>query len=471
MATDWEEALPAEEFKKQRRKKSELSTEQTTDQLPPYSTEAEQGVLGCILLDPKESMPACIERLEDGPMAFYELRHRAIYERMCEMHKADKPIDVITLQQALKDRNELEAVGGIVYLSSLNDATPSASNLDYYLPIIIEKHLLRKVQILCIETASRIQGTRNPDELVVQLQRDVANLTRHITRHEITSKECAERFVDDFRSRVDLNGQPSGIHTGLCDYDRFTDGLQLGEQVIIGARPSQGKTALGLTLINNICLQRGVPALFISLEMTIEALMRRLIAINQRIGMRALRTGQLNSDDVRKVPSFVSAFKDKPLTILDYSTGAGANMVSAAISKAAGNGAKLVVIDYLQKIKAATKNEKRTYEVAEVSGILRAAAVKNKVAMVTLAQLNREPDKGGKNGKPRLPRISDLSDSAQIERDADVIGLLHRESMESPASYLYIGKSRDGECGLCSLHFNGIYCQFTNGTTNQTPQI
>jgi replicative DNA helicase len=469
MGNDWEEALPPEEFKKARRQKAELTTEE--DRLPPHSTEAEQGTLGCILLAPKECIPLCMERFEDGPKVFYELRHQTIYDSLVTMYKADKPIDIITLQQTLKDRNELEAIGGMKYLSDLPDSTPSAANLDYYLPILVDKYLLRKVAALCLETSTRIHDTRNADELVVQLQRDIGQLTRHLTKHEISSKECSERFVEDLQKRVDLNGAPSGIYTGLCDYDRLTDGLQISEQVVIGARPSQGKTALGLTIINNICLLRGIPALFISLEMTVEALMRRLVAINQRIGMRALRTGQLHTDDVPKIPAFISALKDKPLTILDYSTGAGANMVAAAISKAADSGVKLVVIDYLQKIKAATKNEKRTYEVGEVSGILRSAAVKNKVAMVTLAQLNREPEKGGKNGRPRFPRISDLSDSAQIERDADVIGLLHRESMESAAALLYIGKSRDGECGLCNLHFNGVYCQFTNGTTNQIPQL
>lgn len=412
-----------------------------------------------------------MEKFEDGQKVFYDLRHQVIYETIVAMYRSDKPIDLITIQQALKDRNQLEAAGGFPYIVSLDSATPSAANLDYYIPIVVEKNLLRKVQALCVETQSLIQNSRNADELVVQLQRDVSNLTRHITRQEIRSMECAERFIEDVQKRVDLNGTPSGFHTGLCDYDRLTDGLQLGEQVVIGARPSQGKTALGLTLINNICLNGGVPSLFISLEMTVEALMRRLVSVNQRIGMKALRTGQLNEADQRKLPSFIATFKDKPLTILDYSTGAGANMVSAAIAKAADSGIKLVVIDYLQKIKAVSKQEKRTYEVAEVSGILRAAAVKNKVAMVTLAQLNREPDKGGKNGKPRLPRISDLSDSAQIERDADIIGLLHRESHDSPVSYLFVGKSRDGECGLCSLHFNGVYCHFTNGTTNHTPQI
>lgn len=469
MSDNWEDALPPEEYKKIRRQKAEI--ESTEDRLPPHSIEAEQGVLGCILLSPKECIPPCLEKFEDGPKTFYDLKHQTIYQALVEMYKADQPIDLITLQQHLKDRNQLSPVGGMAYLVELPEATPSAANLDYYLPILIEKNLLRRVQIICVETNGKIHETRNADELLVQLQRDIANLSRHITRHEIRSEECADRFVDDLKRRVDLNGNPSGIYTGLCDYDRLTDGLQLGEQVIIGARPSQGKTALGLTLINNICLQRDIPSLFISLEMTVEALMRRLVAANQRIGMRALRTGQLHSEDFPKVPAFVAAFKDKPLTILDYSTGAGANMVAAAITKAADAGVQLVVIDYLQKIKAVSKQEKRTYEVAEVSGILRAAAVKNKIALVVLAQLNREPDKGGKNGRPRFPRISDLSDSAQIERDADVIGLLHRESMDSPSCYLYIGKSRDGECGLCNLHFNGVYCTFSNGTTNQTPQI
>lgn len=468
MSNEWEEALPAEEIRKQRQRKGMMVMED--DQLPPHSVEAEQGVLGCILLSPRECLPVCMERFED-PEVFYDLRHRSIYMSLTSLYKADRSIDLITVGQDLKDKGELDEIGGLVYLNELPDKTPSAANLEHYLHIVTEKHVFRKAMTVCVDTLARIKESRSADEFLVRFQRDVTNLTRHITRHEVGAPEGADRFLDDLKTRVDLNGCPSGFHTGLCDYDRLTDGLQLGEQVVIGARPSQGKTAFGLTIINNICLQRGIPALFISLEMTVEALMRRLVAINQRIGMRALRTGQLHTEDIPKVPTFIAAFKDKPLTILDYSTGAGANMVAAAITKAADQGVKLVVIDYLQKIKAVSKQEKRTYEVAEVSGILRAAAVKNRIAMVTLAQLNREPMKGGKNGKPRLPMISDLSDSSQIERDADVIGLLHRDSVESPVSYLYIGKSRDGECGLCSLHFNGVYCTFSNGTNNQIPNL
>lgn len=467
--SEWEDSLPPEEFKQARRQKSELHPPEE-DRLPPNSTKAEEGVLGCCLLDPKTSIPSCIQQL-DGPESFYDLKLRTIYDAFVELHQAGSHIDIITLQQKLKDKNLLEKVGGLAYLSELHDKTPSAANLDHYLEIVKTKHTLRQLQTLCVNTAARVHTTNDAEDLVFSFQAEVNRLLRTKARSEIEARQCAVRYTNDMQTRIDLQGAPSGILTGLCDYDRITDGLQLGEQAIVGARPSQGKTALGLSILHHACILNGVPSLFITFEMSVEAIMRRLAAIHTRTGMRALRTGQLRQEDLAKMPEFVSRFRSYPLTIVDYLNGAGANTVAATIERAAQDGVKLVIIDYLQKIKAPTRNEKRTYEIGEVSGILKSAAERNRVAMLTLAQLNREPDKGGKNGQARFPRVSDLADSGQIERDADVVGLLHRENRDMPTAMLIVAKNRDGECGIVNLHFNGIYCHFTNGTTNQTPQI
>lgn len=460
MSNEWEEAIPVEKFKQK---------PEPTDDLPPNSTESEEGVLGCCLLDPRTSIPSCIQQL-DGPEAFYDLRLRTIYECFVEMHQTGTHIDLITLQQRLKDRSVLDKVGGLAYLSSLHDKTPAATNLDHYLEILKDKHTLRKLQVLCVTTTEKIKTARDAESLVCSFQAEAIRLSQTNARREIEARQCATRYTNDLQTRVDLQGQPSGILTGLCDYDRITDGLQYGEQVVIGARPSQGKTALGLSIIHYACIMCNIPSLFITFEMSVEAIMRRLAAIHTRTGMRALRTGQLRQEDMAKMPEFVSSFRRYPLTIVDYINGAGANTVAATIERGAQAGVKLVVIDYMQKIKSPTKNEKRTYEIGEVSGILKASAERNKVAMLTLAQLNREPDKGGKNGQARFPRVSDLADSGQIERDADVIGLLYREHRDSPSAMLIVAKNRDGECGIVSLHFHGMYCHFTNGTNN-TPQI
>lgn len=455
-------------FKTARRQKAELGDGPQEDRLPPHSTEAEQCVLGCILLSPRECLPLCRMAFEDSK-AFYDLRHQTIYETMCGM--GDRLIDVVTLQQELRNRELLNGVGGLPYLASLPDTTSSHANLEYYIQIMREKHLLRKLQTLCIEAASRIHYAQNADELLVQFQRDVAALSNHITQHEVPSCECATRFTDDIQVRYDRQGAPSGVLTGLCDYDRITGGLQFGEQCIIGARPSVGKTALGLSIVNHACLINQIPTLFITFEMSVEALMRRLCAIHMQIGMQALRSGQLNQSDQPKLPRFVALCRNRPLKVIDYCSGAGANTVVAAMRKASDEGVKLVVVDYLTKISSPIRHEKRTYEVAATSGMLRSCAVANKIALVTLAQLNRECDKGsyGKSNKPRLPRMSDLSDSGQIERDADVIALLHRDK-DSNSAVLNIAKNRDGECGLCYLHFRGPFCKFENGLPQQPEQ-
>lgn len=440
------------------------------EQLPPNSPQAEKAVLGCCLLDPATAIPSAIQQLKSND-AFYLIPHQIIFEHLIQMHQAHIHIDLVTLQQHLRDTNELAGVGGLEYLAGLPDNAPTASMLDHYASIVIEKYRLRCIMRICEAGLAGASANHSSEEIVNNINTQLNGVVcNSVTSREVRSSDCAARFTDDLQVRFDRQGAPSGVLTGLCDYDRITGGLQFGEQCIVGARPSVGKTALGLSILNHACLVNSIPSLFISFEMSLEALMRRLCAIHMRIGMQALRSGQLNEEDRPKLPRFVSICRNRPLTVIDYCSGAGANTVVAAIEKAAQEGVKLVIIDYLTKISSPIRHEKKTYEVAATSGLLRSCAVSNKVALVTLAQLNRDCDKGNfKSNKPRLPRMSDLSDSGQVERDADVVALLHREK-DSNSAVLNIAKNRDGECGLCHLHFRGIYCKFENGLPPQ-PEI
>lgn len=429
------------------------------DRLPPHSPEAEQGVLGCILMSPIECLDQCAEKLKSGRLAFYDLRHQTIYDELVRMHDQLDPIDIITLQQKLKDRNLLEQIGGIPYLNALQEAVPSAANFSYYLDIIEEKALLRRMVHVCTDLVGRIYDYEGEvDVLLDEVERGVLSFKSSKTKPTLDANMAGERMITDLERRHALNGKLSGLDTGFSKLNYMTEGLQYGEQFIIGARPAQGKTALGLTILAHAGFN-GVPCLFVSLEMSIEAVMRRLCSMKTRIPLQSIRKGTYDESMFGKFSSFRVQLKKAPIFFADGVDGYGIREIASRVNRMVlKHGIKLVVIDYLQKIKPSEKQEKRTYEVAEVSGRLKALAYDNNVAMITLAQLNRENVKGEKK-EARAPRLSDLADSGQIERDADMVGLIHREGN---LAKLIIAKQRDGEVGSVPLYFDATYAQFVS---------
>lgn len=466
---EWNSATPSNgDFKRSRRKRQELTDPVKTDKVPPHSIEAEQGALACALLDPFEVMSKLIDKLgTDGEM-FYDLRHRAIYEALLEMAAASSPIDLITLQQKLRDKNQLESIGGLAYLASLPDSVPSAANVDYYVEILREKRTLRRLVATCTEVVSRAyQHQGEVEALLDTVERDVGSICRRDQgSHRITPLRAVSDFSDDLERRW-LHEGPSGILTGIHDFDNMNDGLQYGELFILGARPSQGKTALGLHLLYRACIMDEFPAVFISLEMSSSPLVRRLAARHCRIPMGDLVRGNITTEQFTALGEFNSLISSKPLTIHDFSsTGASEQLICSIIRRAAADGAKLVIIDYLQIITASKRSDQKRIEIGEISKALKKAAKETKVCLVVLAQLNREADKpDSKKEGPRQPRVSDIAESAQIERDADVIGLIYRDATPGGLTHLLIRKNRDGMSGYdIPLRYDMVYQEFTNAT-------
>jgi replicative DNA helicase len=275
-------------------------------------------------------------------------------------------------------------------------------------------------------------------------------------------------LINSIETKFNLNGKLSGLETGLFDLDRITNGLQFSESSILAARPSIGKTALACNIVSHVCLKNKIPTLFISLEMSADALGRRILSCHQQVNMQSLRSGDLNQGDFDKCAKFTTKLTESPLFVHESLGGMSAGTAAGLIRKyAKRNGVKLVVIDYLQKMKADSKHEKRTYEIAESSGILTGAAKESGVALLLIAQLNRE----GEKDKGRLPRLSDLADSGQIERDADNVFLLHRKREEPNNASLIVAKQRDGETGLISLFFDGPHCQFQNAVVGPETKV
>lgn len=430
------------------------------DRLPPHNTEAEQGVLGCLLAEDGDAFHNAIA---GGlkPDWFYDLRHSQVFRAISELENEGVAAGVATVRQKLGA--DLEAVGGVAYLMALQDATPSSANLPFYLDICQDALLRRKAVAIASQASDMADGSDGGESVLKTIvERATAALDDAIQKESTTGTALSRTLTDHLESRKSLadSGKRSGISTGLPKLDEMTDGLQRGEQFILGARPSAGKTAMGITIAAEIAYANAIPSLIISCEMSTASLLTRLCAVCTGISLSALRYGKYTENDFKKLMAFNERLSKTPLYIYDAINGITGSEAAAVIRQHARRfGVKFALVDYLQKLRPDRKAEKRTYEIGEISGALRSSAVNSGVALLTLAQLNRDSDKGT---EPRQPRLSDLADSAQIERDADTVALIHRGSKIPTSAKLLIAKQRDGETGQIDLYFNGPITRFEN---------
>lgn len=457
---------PAQDFRKARRRKAPLLADPSkVDRLPPHSVEAEQGVLGCVLLEPNECLGRCIEKLKNGPEVFYDLRHRAIYEVLLEMYDARRPIELITVQQLLKDRQQLEGVGGLAYLASLPDVVPSAANLDYYTEIVHEKFVLRQMIHTCTGVVSRAYEHQGEvDALIDEVERDILKISGdRAGAAGSTMKELVHRAVHHIEMYHQRQGQLGGLATGFIDLDKMTDGLHEGEMIVIAARPSVGKTSLVMNIAEHVAVQLRLPVGVFSLEMTSESLVMRMMSSLARVNSRAIREGFLTERDFAKLTTAAGQLAKAPLYIDDTSGLSILQLRAKARRMHQQHGVKLFIIDYLQLLHStARRAENRQQEIADISNGIKALSKELKVPVVVLAQLNRESEK-----EKRAPRVSDLRESGSIEQDADLVALLYRDTREKgdddednagpppdtiPVKLL-IAKQRNGPTGDINLTF------------------
>lgn len=439
------------------------------EKLPPHEPEMEAAIIGCILQKP-DLLDDCQARFKVGAEAFFVQSNRSIYSSFVILRREGIPIDSVTLIADLKGRNIFDGIGGIDYLTRC-ESNALTSNFEHYAAQVSQSYMLRKTIATCVEASNEVYNNRTDAEQVISNIENRLQSIREIRKSDLIvgGKTAARLLQEHLEQRFNLKGAKSGIITGIDRLDYLTDGLQFGEQTIVGARPSMGKTALATTIIRKACLIDKVPTLVITLEMSVHALCRRILSNHHRISMGNLRSGVFSEQDFAAFASFSNLLAKSPIHFIDAISGTDSNKICTGIKRMVkSHGIKLVVLDYLQKVKASGKHEKRTYEVAEVSSDLKASAVENNVAMLTLAQLNREPEKNKSNGKRTPPRLADLADSAQIERDGDTIGLLERDKTPgSTSANLLIAKQRDGEIGMVPLIFSGQYCSFEGDGSQQ----
>lgn len=445
------------------------------DRLPPHSPEAEQCVLGCLFLAPNENIGIAVEKFKPGAEVFYDLRHRALYETLVEMYDSKQPIDLVTVPQRLKDRNQLESVGGLAYLSSLVDAVPSAAHLVYYLDIVREKHLLRRMIATCSEVVARVYDHEGEvDVLMDEVERDILRISEGRAESGTKGvKELVKKAITTIEDYHQRQGTLTGLGTGFQDLDKMTSGFHGGEMIVIAARPSMGKTSLAMNIAEHIALDLKIPVGVFSLEMTAESLILRMLCSRARVNLRAIRDGFLAERDFPKLTGAAGKMASAPLYIDDTPGLSILQLRARGRRMAQQHGIKLFVIDYLQLLHSTSRRaENRQQEIADISNGVKALAKELDVPVIVLSQLNRELEKD----KDRKPRLSDLRESGSIEQDADLVGLLYKPSRgddeedgsaapsenEGLPVNLLIAKQRNGPTGDVHLTFLKGFTRFEN---------
>ena len=432
--------------------------------VPPHSVEAEQSVLGGLMLD-NRAWDQVVDRLRE--IDFYRNEHRLIFRAMAKLMEQHRPIDVLTLAELLKEKQELEQTGGDVYLFELANHTPSTANIVAYADIVRERSVLRQL----ISTAQDIADNafnphgRSIAELIDSAERSVFSISEQGTKAggPTNIKEFLARAMDKIDALFHANTPITGVPTGYHDFDMLTAGLQPSDMVVIAGRPSMGKTAFAMNIAENVAIKNQLPVLVFSMEMPGEALVMRLLSSLCRIDQQRIRTGKLEDDDWPRISSTVSMLSEAPLFIDDTPALSPAEMRARArrLTKEQGQ-LGLIVVDYLQLMQVPGFSENRTAEISEISRSLKGIAKELKVPVIALSQLNR----GLEQRADKRPVMSDLRESGAIEQDADLIVFIYRDEVynsDSPdkgTAEIIIAKQRNGPIDKVRLTFLGQYTSF-----------
>lgn len=434
----------------------------------PHSIEAEQAVLGGVMLDNQAWDKICDTLVDED---FYRFDHRVIYRALQTLSSRNSPFDVLTVSEILKEHNELDKVGGEVYLFQLAKNTPSAANIVAYAKIVRERSVLRQLISSAndiAESAFNVNG-RDTTELLDEAERKIFSIAEQSSRGSgpLNVKEFLGKAVDRIDALSHSGKTVTGLETGFSDLDELTSGLQEADLVIIAGRPSMGKTLMAMNIAEHAAIKFTKPVLVFSLEMPGESLVMRMISSLGRIDQHRLRTGQLEDQDWPRITSAVSMLSEAPLFIDDTPAISPAELRARARRLARDQGQLgLIVVDYLQLMQVPGMSDNRTLEVSEISRSLKALAKELHVPVIALSQLNRSLE----SRSDKRPVMSDLRESGSIEQDADLIAFIYRDEVyyeDSPdkgIAEIIIAKQRNGPIGKIRLTFLGKYTRFENFT-------
>ncbi|NDP43640.1 MAG: replicative DNA helicase [Aromatoleum sp.] len=437
--------------------------------LPPHSLEAEQSVLGGLLLD-NEAVDKIGDAIADAD--YYSEAHRLIYQHIVRLISESKPADVVTVSESLASTQKLDYVGGLAYLGALVQNVPTAANIRHYAAIVRERSILRQLAATAGDIADLAYNPmgRSARDVLDQAEAKVLHIAEQGARGQAVFAEIG-KLLAEVVDRIEVlfnRDDPTdvtGVPTGFSDLDRMTSGLQPGDLVVVAGRPSMGKTAFALNVGEHVALKTGMPVAVFSMEMGAQQLALRLIGSVGRLDQHKLRTGRLANEDWEKLTAALGQLNEAPI-LIDDSPALNAIEVRSRARRLQKQYGKLglVIVDYLQLMQASTTGENRATEISEISRAMKSLAKELKVPVMALSQLNRSLEQ-----RPnKRPVMSDLRESGAIEQDADVILFIYRDEVynadtqDKGVAEIIIGKQRNGPIGTIRLTFIGEYTRFEN---------
>ena len=451
-------------------------SEQDIHRTPPHSVEAEQGVLGSMLISPRDTIAECVEKINEE--YFYVPAHQTIYTALVELWNAGQAIDLITFTQVLRDRNLLESVGGAAFVTSLFTFVPTAANVHYYLEIVRDKYILRSIIAAATESVRRAYEEQDEvGNLLDEVEQKIFAVGEDRFKGQMLSmKDQVMEAIESIEKLYERKGGITGISTGFVEFDRMTSGMHPSEMIVIAARPSMGKTALAMNIAEHVAVNEKLSVGVFSLEMSSQQLVQRLLCSRARVNLQKVRDGFLGERDFPSLTAAASKLAEAKIFIDDSASLTILELRAKARRLKAQQDVQLIIVDYLQLLRSTSRRaqDNRQLEISEISAGLKGLAKELKIPLIVVAQLNRQPEarSGGK------PRLSDLRESGSIEQDADLVGLLVRpeiyeEDEEARAekageAELIIAKQRNGPVGEISLTFLKEFTRFEDRARNVT---
>src|SRR3989440_6757254 len=453
---------------------SRTASSQDIHRTPPNSVEAEQGVLGSMLISPRDAIAEVVEKINEE--YFYVPAHQTIFTVLVDLWNAGQAIDLITFTQVLRDRNLLETVGGAALVVILFTIVPSAANVGYYLEIVRDKYILRS--IIAASTESVRRAYEEQDEvgaLLDEVEQKIFAVGEDRFKGQMLSmKDQVMEAIESIEKLYERKGGITGVSTGFVEFDRMTSGMHPSEMIVIAARPSMGKTALAMNIAEHVSIQEKLPVGVFSLEMSSQQLVQHVLRSRARVNLQKVRDGFLGERDFPSLTAAASKLAEARIFIDDSPSLAILELRAKARRLKAQQDVQLIIVDYLQLLRSPSRRgqDNRQLEISEISAGLKALAKELKIPLIVVAQLNRQPEarSGGK------PRLSDLRESGSIEQDADLVGLLVRpeiyeEDEEARAekageAELIIAKQRNGPVGEISLTFLKEFTRFEDRARN-----
>jgi replicative DNA helicase len=444
--------------------------------LPPHSLDGEMATLGAMMLE-REAIARVVDLLR--PEDFYREIHRWLFDAICALFNDGEPVDLITLGEKLKERGQLEQVGGPAYLAGLLEAAPTAAAASHYAKIVREKATLRQLLTAASEISKRAYEAADSDveEIVDECERQVFAVGERTINPSFIPlgtlvSEAFERIDEIQRT----HSAGTGLHTGFTDLDSLTSGLQTSDLVILAARPSMGKTALALNISRYVAIKENLPVAIFSLEMAKEQVAMRFLCSEARVDQSAMRQGYVPDDRMPDIVRAAEILYRAPIFIDDTPTMTALEIRGKARRLKAERGIGLIVVDYLQLVHGHGRFENRNQEISQVARSLKALARELHVPVIALSQLSRAVE----SRQPRRPQLSDLRESGSIEQEADVVSFIYRPayygedelqragylSNEEFVAEIIIAKQRNGPVGTIKVEWNGPNVRFENLAEN-----